>query len=102
MGIFQLQCKKNGYTLSEEAEKLAALAREKDCLIFEAVTTLYLDCYRKIAQWLPRIGQIKLVQSQFTQYSSRYDAVLRGEKPAIFDPEFAGGCFVLFAFFAKE
>ena len=29
MGIFQLQCKKNGYTLSEEAEKLAKEAFNK-------------------------------------------------------------------------
>ena len=75
----------------EEAEKLAALAREKDCLIFEAVTTLYLDCYRKIAQWLPRIGQIKLVQSQFTQYSSRYDDFCNGKLAPVFDVNQSGG-----------
>mgnify|MGYP003295043751 FL=1 len=30
--------------------------------------------------------------SNYSQYSSRYDAVLRGEVPPVFDPAFGGGC----------
>ena len=30
--------------------------------------------------------------SNYSQYSSRYDLVLKGEKPNIFNPEYAGGC----------
>lgn len=74
-----------------EARELAELAKRQDCLIFEAVTTLYLDCFQKIGQWLPRIGNIKLVQSQFTQYSSRYENFCRGELAPVFDVTKSGG-----------
>ena len=40
---------------------------------------------------LPRIGRVKLVQCNFSQYSSRYDAFCAGETPVSFDPECAGG-----------
>lgn len=75
----------------QEVRSLMELALEKDCLIFEAVTTLYLDCYRKIAQWLPQIGTVKLVQSQYTQYSSRYDDFCQGKLAPVFDVQKSGG-----------
>ena len=40
---------------------------------------------------LPRIGRVKLVQCNFSQYSSRYDAFCKGETPPVFDPNCAGG-----------
>ena len=36
-------------------------------------------------------GRVKLVQCNFSQYSSRYDAFCAGETPVSFDPECAGG-----------
>ena len=47
-------------------------------------TTNYLEL-------LPRIGTVKLVQCNFSQYSSRYDAFCAGETPPVFDPACAGG-----------
>ena len=38
-----------------------------------------------------RIGRVKLVQCNFSQYSSRYDAFCAGETPVSFDPARAGG-----------
>ena len=75
----------------EEAREAAALAEEKNLFLFEAITTLYLEAYRKIPQMLPRIGEVKLVQSQFCQFSSRYKAFQRGEIAPVFDPKKAGG-----------
>lgn len=75
----------------EETKQLADLAKEKHLFLFEAITTLHLPNYHKIQELLPRIGQIKLVQSQFCQYSRRYDAFLKGEVHPVFDPEKAGG-----------
>lgn len=74
-----------------EAELLAALAREKRLFLFEAITTLYLANYQKIQEWLPRIGRVKLVQSQYSQYSSRYDDFRAGKIQPAFDPAQAGG-----------
>lgn len=74
-----------------EAEELAALAREKGLFLFEAVTTQYLENYRKIRELLPRVGTVKLVQCNFSQYSSRYDAFCAGQTAPSFDPACAGG-----------
>ena len=72
-------------------QELAALARRKKVFLFEAMTTQYLENYNKIRELLPRIGRVKLVQCNFSQYSSRYDAFCAGETPPVFDPACAGG-----------
>lgn len=77
-----------------QTKALVELAKEKGRFLFEAITTLHYPNYRTIRQWLPRLGRIKLVQSQFCQYSSRYDAFLRGVVHPVFDPEKAGGTLI--------
>ena len=74
-----------------EAAALSALAHRKGCFLFEAVTTQYLENYRKLRQLLPRVGQVKLVQCNFSQYSSRYDGFCAGQTAPVFDPQQAGG-----------
>ncbi|MBR3349853.1 MAG: Gfo/Idh/MocA family oxidoreductase, partial [Solobacterium sp.] len=75
----------------QEATQLKQLAEENQCFLFEAITTLYLGNYKKVQEWLPRIGTIKLAQSQYSQYSSRYNAFRSGEVLPAFDPAKAGG-----------
>ena len=74
-----------------QTEELAALARHKKVFLFEAMTTQYLENYGKIRELLPRIGTVKLVQCNFSQYSSRYDAFCAGKIAPSFDPKCAGG-----------
>ena len=74
-----------------QAEELRNIAAGKGLFLFEAVPTLYLPNYGILREKLPEIGRIRLVMSNYSQYSSRYDAVLRGEKPNIFNPEYGGG-----------
>ena len=74
-----------------QTEELVALARHKKVFLFEAVTTQYLENYAKIRELLPRVGTVRLVQCNFSQYSSRYDAFCAGETPPVFDPACAGG-----------
>ena len=74
-----------------EAKELEKLAKEKKLFLFEAITTLYFENYKKIKEWITKIGDIKLVQSQYSQYSSRYDAFKGGEILPVFDPQKAGG-----------
>ena len=74
-----------------QAKELSDLAKEKELFLFEAITTLYFENYKKIKGWIEKIGDVKLVQSQYSQYSSRYDAFKRGEILPVFDSEKAGG-----------
>ena len=74
-----------------QAESLAALARKKKRFLFEAITTVYMTGYQKIRKWLPLLGDIKLVQSRFCQYSSRYDNFKKGIIAPAFDPKKSGG-----------
>ena len=74
-----------------QTEELAKLARHKKVFLFEAMTTQYQENYHKIRELLPRIGTVKLVQCNFSQYSSRYDAFCAGDVKPAFDPACAGG-----------
>lgn len=78
----------------EEAEELAALARAHGLLLYEAVSTLYLPNYRRVRESLPRIGAVKVVTANYSQYSSRYDRFQTGDVAPAFDPAHAGGAFM--------
>jgi len=79
-------------TKAEHAAELAKIAKENHLFLAEAAPTGFLPNFAILKEELAKIGRIRLVMSNYSQYSSRYDAVLRGEKPAIFDPDYAGGC----------
>ena len=85
-------CEKPFCTKLENAKELVSIAKERGLFLMEAVPTSYLPNYEVLKRELCKIGRIKLVQGNFSQYSSRYDAFLRGELPNVFNPEFAGGC----------
>ena len=87
-------CEKPFVPKLSQARELAELAKEKRLFLVEAAPTSFLPNYGILQRELPRVGRIKLVLSNYSQYSSRYDAVLSGEKPTVFDPQFAGGCFM--------
>lgn len=79
-------------TTADHARELVALAREKGLFLIDAVPTAFLPNLEVLKEVLPKIGKVKLVQANYSQYSSRYDLLLKGEMPNIFNPEFAGGC----------
>ena len=85
-------CEKPFVTKFSQAEELAALAKEKHLFLVEAAPTTFLPNFQILQRELPKVGRIRLVMSNYSQYSSRYDAVLRGEIPNIFNPQYAGGC----------
>ena len=85
-------CEKPFCTKLEQAKELFSIAKEKGLFLMEAVPTTYLPNFEVLKKSLEKIGRIKLVQGNFSQYSSRYDAFLRGELPNVFNPAFAGGC----------
>lgn len=75
----------------KEALVLSSLAKEKELFIFEAITNQYLPNYKKTKELLPKLGNIKIVQCNFSQYSSRYDKFKEGNILPVFDPKFSGG-----------
>lgn len=77
-------------TAAEFAD-LVARAREGGVVVFEGMRNVYDPGMALIAELLPRVGRVRLVSFGQSQRSARYDLVLRGETPNIFDPALAGG-----------
>ncbi|MBQ7221450.1 MAG: Gfo/Idh/MocA family oxidoreductase [Synergistaceae bacterium] len=84
-------CEKPIVTRYAHAQELREIAEKRGLFLVEAAPTMFLPNFRVLRERLADIGRVRLVMSNYSQYSSRYDAVLRGERPNIFNPEFAGG-----------
>ena len=84
-------CEKPFVTRAEQAEELFALAESKGLFLYEAAPTSFLPNYAILKRELPKVGRVRLVMANYSQYSSRYDKLLAGELPNIFNPDYAGG-----------
>ena len=76
----------------ELAKELVELAKERGLLLIDAVPTAFLPNFEILKAQLPKVGRIKLVMANYSQYSSRYDQLLAGQVSNVFNPAFAGGC----------
>lgn len=85
-------CEKPFCTRTDQAGELVDLAKEKRLFLVDAVPTTFLPNFGILKRELSKIGRIRLVQGNYSQYSSRYDRLLSGEVPNIFNPAYAGGC----------
>ncbi|MCI9263655.1 MAG: Gfo/Idh/MocA family oxidoreductase [Oscillospiraceae bacterium] len=74
-----------------EFTELRALAQERGLILVEAMTLHYLPALRQMREDLSLLGRIRLSVFNYSQYSSRYDAFLRGEIAPAFDPALGGG-----------
>ena len=74
-----------------QAKELIDLAKKKKKIIFDAVTLLHMPNYEKIRELLNQVGDIKMVNLNFSQYSSRYDRLMKGIILPAFDYKMAGG-----------
>ncbi|AHA04349.1 Gfo/Idh/MocA family protein [Pediococcus pentosaceus] len=74
-----------------ELEELAELAQTKQLILLEAITNQYMMNYQKIKKAVPTLGEIKVIECNYSQYSSRYDAFKAGEVLPAFNPKFGGG-----------
>jgi predicted dehydrogenase len=84
-------CEKPFVSKAAELEKLVEIARQKKLFLFEAVTVPHLPNFCLIREKLPAAGKVRVVQLNFSQYSSRYGAFLEGKTPNNFNPEYSGG-----------
>lgn len=85
-------CEKPFAMTLEQTRTLIELAKEKRLFLFDAVPPSFLPNFYVIKEKLQKIGRIKLVMSNYSQYSSRYDRLLEGEVTNVFSKEYAGGC----------
>lgn len=85
-------CEKPITVEPEELEELRALARSKNLVYMEAIMYMHLPARRILKAAVENLGEIKTAHFDFSQLSSKYPALKRGELPNIFNPEFATGC----------
>lgn len=84
-------CEKPFCAKAAQVRELAALAKEKRLFLIDATPTAFLPNLEVLKRELPKIGKVRLVQGNYSQYSSRYDKLLSGEVPNVFNPAYAGG-----------
>lgn len=84
-------CEKPFTLTLSEFEDLVAIAEQNNLMLLEAITNQYLGNFHYIKDHLSQLGEIKIVECNYSQYSSRYDAFKRGEIAPAFNPDMGGG-----------
>lgn len=84
-------CEKPFALRVSEFDTLRSLATERGLILIEAISNQYLTNFERIRQHLPALGDLRLVQCEYSQYSSRYDAFRAGNVTPAFDPAMGGG-----------
>lgn len=75
----------------QRAQEMFDEAKKHNVYIFEAITTIHLPHFESFKNSIEEIQPVTVVQANFSQYSSRYDSLLKGENPNVFNPDFSGG-----------
>lgn len=84
-------CEKPLAASADEAVEMVAEARRRGLILMEAMISTLNPNFRKAASLLKEIGPIRRYSATYCQYSSKYEALQRGEVAASFDPLCAGG-----------
>lgn len=74
-----------------QAESLIMLARQQGVVVFDAVSNQYMPNFYQTKECIKSLGDIKIVQMNYSQYSRRYDLFKQGTVLPVFDPKQAGG-----------
>ena len=74
-----------------EARELASIAKEKNLFIWEAFIIPYLPAYQAVKDSVSKVGNVKLIQANYSKISSRYAQYLSGVILPAFDLSLAGG-----------
>lgn len=84
-------CEKPFVSNSKEFSEVMRVVYETKHFCFDAMTVMHLPNLNVIKEALVKIEPIKLMNSAMVQYSSRYDVLLQGTVPNIFDLDHSGG-----------
>ncbi len=87
-------CEKPIFSTTKELDHAFKVAEENGVYLFEAIRNFHSPNFTALKEGLEKIGQIRSANLHYLQYSSKYDAFLRGENPNVFSPEFSGGALV--------
>ena len=84
-------CEKPFTLTLKELEELEAIALEKDLVLIEAITNQYFANFAQLKEDLNDVGDLKIIECNYSQYSSRYDAFKEGTILPAFNPKMGGG-----------
>lgn len=84
-------CEKPLSANEDEAVEMVAEARRLGLILMEAMISTLNPNFLKAASLMKEIGPIRRYSASFCQYSSKYEALQRGEVATAFDPLCAGG-----------
>ncbi|WP_110953469.1 Gfo/Idh/MocA family oxidoreductase [Anaerosinus massiliensis] len=84
-------CEKPFTVTLSQFDELSSIAQKKQLMLLEAITIPYMPYYREIQNQISKLGRVKIIECNYSQYSSRYDAFQRGEILPAFDVNHAGG-----------
>jgi predicted dehydrogenase len=74
-----------------QLETLFKVARAKNVVLMEAFRHVHEVNFKILKKSMERLGPLMGGTLNFCQFSSRYDAVLKGETPNVFSLDFGGG-----------
>ncbi|KAF1951155.1 NAD(P)-binding protein [Byssothecium circinans] len=79
---------------SQELDELFKLSKEKGVFLIEAWRHIQEPNFKILKKSMEKLGPISGASITYAQFSSRYDKVLAGEKPNIFNLDMGGGALV--------
>lgn len=78
----------------KEYETLMQIAKAHGVYIVEAITNAHCASMQYMKDNLAKLGNVKCILANFSQYSSRYDLYKQGQVTNVFDPKMEGGALV--------
>jgi predicted dehydrogenase len=84
-------CEKPITITAEEFKELCHIANERNLVYFEAIMYMHTPLRQVLKDAVSKIGNIRSATIDFSQLSSKYQALKNGELPNIFNPEMKTG-----------
>lgn len=84
-------CEKPFTANVNQALKIFKKAEAKGKIVLEAISNRFIPNAVKIKEEIKKLGKIKIVSFNYSQYSSRYDRFKQGDLAPVFSLENAGG-----------
>ena len=84
-------CEKPAAVTPAELLRLHTLAKEQGVIFMEAIMALHQPRFALLKEAMGKIGNITAAEFNFSQLSSKYPALVRGEQPNIFNPALCTG-----------
>lgn len=84
-------CEKPLACSAEEVRRMIEASRRSGKVLMEAMISTLNPNFRKAVELLPELGTIRHYNSSYCQYSTKYDALKKGEVSNSFNPRMGGG-----------